>query len=618
MLIEKFEVEEGFLDGLVIHFDEGLNVLVGPRGTGKTSIIELIRFCLDVSAFTEETARLARQHALDVLGSGRVTLTVSFGGLKYSISRAAGEREPRLSAPARILPTTILSQKEIEKVGLDPGGILRLIDEFNPPSLIVSREETRCLEQIRATTTESKRIADEVADLEDTLTESRSLLEALAEARIQESNFQESLAGFTAERNELEKLSGQLALLVRQGTTVEEALRRMQQWNDRFRSSPMGLQEIPAWPKEAGPQDLLKGVREWLPETMRLLKSQIDLLQAHVGSVKLLDEGIRQAQATLGDQSRQLRRTLDVAAKGAGEATARVARLREDVVRRESLSTRLMELRSTHQNLQIQRGKHLDELDSIRETKFLARRDTCEALNSLLSPRIDLRVVRYGIQADYAARLSSVLRGTRLHYNQLAPVLAAALTPRELVEAAESGDAHTVANIAGIDVERVDKIFDAIRENGGGEILASELEDLIELRLLDGAEYKLSKNLSTGQRCTAVLPLLLEQRGRVLIIDQPEDHLDNGFIAETVVRSITTRPTEDQLIVASHNANIPVLGEARKVVVLESDGTRARLASEDSLDSPSSVEAITRIMEGGKEAFARRGRFYRDHETKSS
>ena len=52
-MIERIQVEEGFLDGLDLTFVSGLNVLIGPRGSGKTSVIELIRFCLDVKGITE-------------------------------------------------------------------------------------------------------------------------------------------------------------------------------------------------------------------------------------------------------------------------------------------------------------------------------------------------------------------------------------------------------------------------------------------------------------------------------------------------------------------------------------------------------------------------------------
>jgi AAA domain len=72
MRIDRLEISGGFLDGLEIDFEDGLNVLIGARGAGKTSVIELIRFALAIPAKTEEAAEDARRQAVAVLGDGTV------------------------------------------------------------------------------------------------------------------------------------------------------------------------------------------------------------------------------------------------------------------------------------------------------------------------------------------------------------------------------------------------------------------------------------------------------------------------------------------------------------------------------------------------------------------
>src|SRR5262245_3301880 len=89
--IGRLQVEEGFLDGLDLPFSEGLNVLVGPRGVGKTSIIEIVRYCLDVPALTERFAKEARDHARSILGDGRVIVTCSLGAERFLLTRRAGD-----------------------------------------------------------------------------------------------------------------------------------------------------------------------------------------------------------------------------------------------------------------------------------------------------------------------------------------------------------------------------------------------------------------------------------------------------------------------------------------------------------------------------------------------
>jgi DNA repair ATPase RecN len=78
VIITRIQVEGGFLDGLNLRFVPGLNVLIGGRGTGKSSIIELIRFCLDHrGSANEEDQKHSRDQALSVLQDGEVTLSIA-------------------------------------------------------------------------------------------------------------------------------------------------------------------------------------------------------------------------------------------------------------------------------------------------------------------------------------------------------------------------------------------------------------------------------------------------------------------------------------------------------------------------------------------------------------
>jgi ABC-type bacteriocin/lantibiotic exporter with double-glycine peptidase domain len=90
--------------------------------------------------------------------------------------------------------------------------------------------------------------------------------------------------------------------------------------------------------------------------------------------------------------------------------------------------------------------------------------------------------------------------------------------------------------------------------------------------------------LERGQKCTVLLPILLARRNNPLIIDQPEDNLDNHFIYETVVNSIQRLKGRRQMIFIAHNANIPVVAEADMVIVLNSDGEKGYVEKSGSVD----------------------------------
>jgi predicted ATP-dependent endonuclease of OLD family len=122
--IERLLVEGGFLDGLDMPFTAGMNVLIGGRGTGKTSVIELLRFCLDSHSYTEDSAARSREHALAVLQDGQVTLTIKEGANRFSLSRTADSMD---SPHSNFVTPIVFSQTDIESLGLQATGRLRLI-----------------------------------------------------------------------------------------------------------------------------------------------------------------------------------------------------------------------------------------------------------------------------------------------------------------------------------------------------------------------------------------------------------------------------------------------------------------------------------------------------------
>lgn len=91
---------------------------------------------------------------------------------------------------------------------------------------------------------------------------------------------------------------------------------------------------------------------------------------------------------------------------------------------------------------------------------------------------------------------------------------------------------------------------------------------------------------------------------RPLLIDQPEDNLDNRFVFECIVGSIHQVKAKRQLIFVTHNPNIPVLGDAERVLVLDSNGSSARLARCGGVDE--CKDDIVTLLEGGEEAFRQR------------
>ena len=120
------------------------------------------------------------------------------------------------------------------------------------------------------------------------------------------------------------------------------------------------------------------------------------------------------------------------------------------------------------------------------------------------------------------------------------------------------------------------------------------------------------EELSKGQKATAVLLLLLLESDAPLIIDQPEDDLDNRFITEGIVPKMRQEKRRRQFLFSTHNANIPVLGDAELIIGLTAMGEaslgKAQVEREHmgSIDSQPVQELVKDLLEGGKDAFVTR------------
>lgn len=120
--------------------------------------------------------------------------------------------------------------------------------------------------------------------------------------------------------------------------------------------------------------------------------------------------------------------------------------------------------------------------------------------------------------------------------------------------------------------------------------------------------------LSPGQRCSAILPILLLSGDYPLVIDQPEENLDNRLIRQVIVNILGSMKLRRQVIIATHNPNLPVLGDVEQCVILQATGRNlSSVVAEGDLDSANVAKYITDIMEGGREAFQYRQSIYQSH-----
>ena len=124
----------------------------------------------------------------------------------------------------------------------------------------------------------------------------------------------------------------------------------------------------------------------------------------------------------------------------------------------------------------------------------------------------------------------------------------------------------------------------------------------------DGRDFQPISQASAGQRSAAMLAFLLAHGEEPLVLDQPEDDLDNHLIYDLVVRQIRENKFRRQIIVVTHNPNIVVNGDAEMVHALAFDRGQCVVRQSGSLQEEVIREEVCRVMEGGREAFRNRYR----------
>jgi ABC-type branched-subunit amino acid transport system ATPase component/predicted nucleic acid-binding Zn-ribbon protein len=597
----RLEVEGGFLNGLDLAFADGLNVLIGARGSGKTSVIEVLRYCLGVRAVTDSAQRRATEQALWVLGDGCATLTIEIDGVERVLRRGVNQ-EPETAVPGQ--GVLFVSQKEIEAIGLDAESRRRILDDFATSG----EPEVQSQEPVARVETVARQLYAQRFELDDVIEQLGQLAEVPAELE----RVEKEQAGTTTQSAELGNLQkeasvvsdaiGDLAELVDSYAT---AATRTERWRQDIESARRAAPDLARLPRDTATE---------LRETLTSVERGIDkALTELAGVVESIDSKHKDADLRLGAKRRELadlNARIGALEEGAGRLSRTVSALREQEKRRQSLEKRRGELEQRVSGLVEMRAQALGELAGITNARYERRRAAAEALNGQFEGEIKVDVVKAGEVSDYESVLEHALQGSGLQRHDLARQLAARMSPRELVAAVEALDTAAVVEAGGVSENRARRLVSHLAGSDLTEILLSGVEEEVDFSLLDGQEFKATRRLSLGQRCTVVLPLLLAQDPDLAVLDQPEDHLDNAFVVDTVVDVLRGRRLGAQRVIATHNANIPVLGGADRVIVLGSSGRQAFIAQEGPLNEPEVVAAITRLMEGGAEAFRKRAEFY--------
>lgn len=617
--IKRLQVTGGFLIGLDISFHDGLNCIIGPRGTGKSSVLELARYGLNIMPGREGDP--LRKRIVSViehnLGGGRVEVTIETkDGLTYVVSRAAGEDPVLLDPERKPLPVEfsssqlfgadVYSQNQIENIAETPHYQLDLIDGFEQEKLdtIHQRLETT-LRDLRSNATQILPLMIEKETLEAALSQIDMIKEKLkgyASIEGQDSEEVNRAHLLKALRDRENKaLAYAIDATVQQSGAIKELMGRceasvMAFFTHDMLTGPNGEMITNAVANlrlliRSSEKALATATQSLDAVLLELTRARGIIDQAHVPQELAFHAIIEKQQQ---NQTQSVER-------------AKLEKQQNDLLFKQR---RQEEVVSQLKSLKSRREAMLARLSEERDMRFKVRDSVAERLNSRLKPNIRVSIAQNADPDDYRKFLESNLRGLNIQHNRVATTISKSISPQELGELVQAGETASLVRRSGINPQQAASVIKAFNsEERLMDLQILDMDDQPSIELCDNGVYKPSTGLSTGQKCTAILPLLMFDRVNPLLIDQPEDNLDNCYVYETIVNSVNDVKRMRQLIFVTHNPNIPVLGDASRVVVMQSDGRTGSVKVEGDVDR--CRDDIINLLEGGKKAFDLRTERYK-------
>ena len=269
-----------------------------------------------------------------------------------------------------------------------------------------------------------------------------------------------------------------------------------------------------------------------------------------------------------------------------------------------------------------QRAELRSRLTEVRHQMTERRKAQLKGINANLGMIIkDYTVfVRYddaGITAEFERFMQEKMHGTFMQ-NQIIESVCSRITPSHLADLVLDRNATEISEIANVSGEWGQKIVEQLCYWGilfELQALAKQPKPIITVRtksVKSGPPKQIPVfQLSDGQRHTILLTIAMLAESNVpLVIDQPEDDLDNAFIFSSIVSTLRAIKEKRQVILVTHNANIAVLGDSELILPMCREGECGNAKDRGSIDSEPTKLFVQNILEGGIAAFLRRKEIY--------
>lgn len=644
MVLESMEVSQarylGRSKSFIVKFNPWLNSIIGGRGTGKSTVVEFLRIALrrtdELPKDLQEEFEKYRKVYSNRKGGGLLTEETTIktiyrkddsrfrvqwdhAGTLESIeeeieegiwSRTEGDIRQRF-------PVRIYSQKQIFDFAKKPLALLSVVDEA--PGV----DRRSWDEKWRQAESKFLSLRAKAREVEAGFSEEPRLRGELEDVKRKQEIFEQ--AGYADVLQNFQKLSRQQRSVETWEESWADVAVRLRQIADEIVPDPL---ENKAFDKDLEADAELQTSAVTVCESLSELRKEVESLASRADEIlsgwrKKKDESSWKRGAVAAERAYQNLKD-DLAKEGETDP----AGYGELVQRRQVIEKRLKELKESKEQvkeLEKQTDEQLKKMIEIRRELTKSRRDF---LNGVLSENqyVRIRVIPYGatdtVEAEFrrllqregssfekdiglpngGGLLGKLYKGSKCSENIENNLAEIKNNVRDIASGKDNSQVvyqRFAAHVSSLKPEAIDRID------------AWFPEDSLDVQYNatgEGENFLSIEEGSPGQRTAALLAFLLSYGDEPLILDQPEDDLDNLLIYDLIVTQLRNMKRSRQIIVVTHNANIVVNGDSELVVALAPYNGETKKDCNGSLQEKKVRETICAIMEGGSKAFEDRYR----------
>ncbi len=594
--IKTVRVDTGkAMSHVAIRLNCDMTNLIGIRGSGKSAFIEAIRYALELDA--KEDVEYKEGLLEYAIGSGgKVILEIMGSGQVYRIERIMGERAkmyremdyiPNLH-PSSVFPVVYYGQKDIQKQSMIRELQIELVDQFISEKLQTIQEQIIEKEdEIKDKIKTLRNLSEKIKKKEDYEAKKASLEAKIAVfQKMQIADKLEKEANFKKDEVIFEKLA----------KFKEDSKEGISDLKEKIENNfsyilPISSKENPKLFIELEKQILnLKEV--WLKQIEEMEKTG----KYSFTEFEKLRQKFFEAKESIQEEIAKIKREInvtEVSPDDFGRFVKEIEQVKVAISEIEKYDRQLMVLEKTKNSL-------YSDLQNLWHKQWSERNKKKEEINAS-QKIIQLEIEYKGNKTSYVEFLKEMFRGTKLRGDKLEKLANSFSDNIELFSSIENKEIFQEIGFTDNEWSKLEERFLEQEE----VLCLFRVPDLIEIKY-DG---KPIQKLSLGQRASSLLLLLLSHENTPVIMDQPEDDLDNQTIYEGLIKKIIELKSKRQIVFATHNPNIPVLGDCEQVVMFKNEDEKT-ITESGSIDREHIQKKIVDIMEGGKEAFTKRQEIY--------